>query len=124
MRRWWLKFGDDVIGYWPFEILKYMQQKAVLVQWGGDVYSKNVKGVKPHTTTAMGSGDHASALLGAACYINKLRILDYSLQLKYPEWVHTDSEEPYCYSALNYQKSLAFEPTLLFGGPGRSHYCP
>ena len=101
-----------------------MQQKAVLVQWGGDVYSKNVKGVKPHTTTAMGSGDDASALLGAACYINKLRILDYSLQLKYPEWVHTDSEEPYCYSALNYQKSLAFEPTLFFGGPGRSRYCP
>ncbi|XP_065629269.1 protein neprosin [Quercus suber] len=123
-KRWWLKFGDDVIGYWPFEILTYMQQKAVLVQWGGDVYSKNVKGVKPHTTTAMGSGDDASALLGAACYINKLRILDYSLQLKYPEWVHTDSEEPYCYSSLNYQKSLAFEPTLFFGGPGRSRYCP
>ncbi|KAF3963754.1 hypothetical protein CMV_011898 [Castanea mollissima] len=122
LRRWWLKFGDVVIGYWPFEILTYMQLKAVYVQWGGDVYSKNVKGVKPHTTTAMGSGDYASALLGAACYINKLRILDYSLQLKYPEWVHTDSEEPDCYSSLNYQKSLAFEPTLFFGGPGREPY--
>ncbi|KAM4121521.1 hypothetical protein ACJW30_01G011000 [Castanea mollissima] len=124
LRRWWLKFGDVVIGYWPFEILTYMQLKAVYVQWGGDVYSKNVKGVKPHTTTAMGSGDYASALLGAACYINKLRILDYSLQLKYPEWVHTDSEEPDCYSSLNYQKSLAFEPTLFFGGPGRGFFCP
>nr|POE67915.1 hypothetical protein CFP56_67444 [Quercus suber] len=100
-RRWWLSFKDDVIGYWPLEIFSYLQQKALYVQWGGDVYSKNFKGVKPHTTTAMGSGDFASGLFGVACYIQNVRIVDDSLQLKYPKWVHTDSEEPDCYSALN-----------------------
>ena len=55
-----------------------------------------MKGVKPHTTTAMGSGEYASGLLGEACFIGNVRILDYSLQVKYPEWVHSMAEEPDC----------------------------
>ncbi|KAK7853110.1 hypothetical protein CFP56_036866, partial [Quercus suber] len=118
-RRWWLQYGDEVVGYWPPEILNYLKQNAKIVQWGGDVYSKNMKGVKPHTTTAMGSGEYASGLLGEACFIENVRILDYSLQVKYPESVHSMAEEPDCYSSLNYQKSLAYEPMFYFGGPGR-----
>nr|POE61494.1 hypothetical protein CFP56_46524 [Quercus suber] len=123
-RRWWLQYGDEVVGYWPPEILNYLKQNAKIVQWGGDVYSKNMKGVKPHTTTAMGSGEYASGLLGEACFIENVRILDYSLQVKYPESVHSMAEEPDCYSSLNYQKSLAYEPMFYFGGPGRGLYCP
>ena len=113
-----------MVGYSPPEILNYLKQIAIVVQWGGDVYSKNMKGVKPHTTTAMGSGEYASGLLGEACFIENVRILDYSLQVKYPEWVHGMAEEPDCYSSLNYQKSLAYEPMFYFGGPGRGLYCP
>jgi hypothetical protein len=120
---WWLHVGDEVIGYWPGSILNYLRQSAIIVQWGGDVYSKKVKGSKPHTATAMGSGEWATGLWRFASYINKPRIVDYSLQVKYPEWVHSFAEELNCYSAYNYQKSLAFEPTFYFGGPGRNHYC-
>ncbi|KAE8099985.1 hypothetical protein FH972_017924 [Carpinus fangiana] len=120
---WWLHVGDEVIGYWPGSILNYLRQSATVVQWGGDVYSKKVKGSKPHTATAMGSGEWATGLWRFASYINKPRIVDYSLQVKYPEWVQSFAEELNCYSAYNYQKSLAFEPTFYFGGPGRNHYC-
>ncbi|GMY28828.1 AslB [Fagus crenata] len=122
--RWWLQFQDEVIGYWPGEILSNLKQKAILVQWGGDVYSKKMKPGHPHTATGMGSGDYASGLWGGACYIKNVRILDYSLQLKYPEWVTTAAEEPYCYNSLNYQRSLAMEPIFYFGGPGRNPNCP
>jgi hypothetical protein len=57
---WWLHVGDEVIGYWPGSILHYLRQSAIVVQWGGDVYSKKVKGSKPHTVTAMGSGQLVS----------------------------------------------------------------
>ena len=113
-----------MIGYWPGEILSNLKQKAILVQWGGDVYSKKMKPGHPHTATGMGSGDYASGLWGGACYIKNVRILDYSLQLKYPEWVTTAAEEPYCYNSLNYQRSLAMEPIFFFGGPGRNPNCP
>ena len=85
--------------------------------------AKTWRELKPHTTTAMGSGEYASGLLGEACFIGNVRILDYSLQVKYPEWVHSMAEEPDCYSSLNYQKSLAYEPMFYFGGPGRGLYC-
>ncbi|XP_075650899.1 protein neprosin-like [Castanea sativa] len=123
-RRWWLSLKDDVIGYWPLEIFNSLQQKAQIVQWGGYVYSKNVKGVTPHTTTAMGSGDFASGLWGSACFILNVRIVDDSLQLKYPKSVQGYTEEPDCYSALNNQTNPALEPIFYFGGPGRGPNCP
>ncbi|KAM4123986.1 hypothetical protein ACB094_01G198400 [Castanea mollissima] len=119
-RKWWLVYGEDeVIGYWPYEIFNHLQRKARIVQWGGDVYSKNIKGVKPHTTTAMGSGNYAHGLWGSACFIDRLRIVDYNNLTKYPTWVSINAEEPNCYTALNYQESPAIEPVFYFGGPGR-----
>ncbi|GMY28826.1 hypothetical protein FCV25MIE_24068 [Fagus crenata] len=122
--RWWLQFQDEVIGYWPGEILSYLKHQAMLVQWVGNVYSKKMKPGHPHTATGMGSRGYSSGLWGAACYINNVRILDYSLQLKYPEWVTSTAEEPFCYNFLNYQRSLAMEPIFYFGGPGRNPNCP
>ena len=113
-----------MIGYWPYEIFNHLQRKARIVQWGGDVNSKNIKGVKPHTTTAMGSGNYVYGLWGSACYIDRLRIVDYNLLTKYPIWVRSNAEEPICYTALNYQKSLAIEPVFYFGGPGGGLFCP
>ncbi|KAL0015124.1 hypothetical protein SO802_002193 [Lithocarpus litseifolius] len=120
-----LVYGEDeVIGYWPYEIFNHLQRKARIVQWGGDVYSKNIKGVKPHTSTAMGSGNYAYGLWGSACYVDRLRIVDYNLLMKYPIWARSNAEEPNCYTALNYQESLAIEPVIYCGGPGQGLYGP
>lgn len=123
---WWLSYGDEIVGYFPGSILKYLQQSATKVQWGGDVYSKKVKqSSPPHTATAMGSGDFANGLWGVASYIKKLRIVDNytSLQDKYPQWVFDFSEEPNCYTTNNYRKNPADDPIFYFGGPGRSPNC-
>ncbi|XP_030477883.2 protein neprosin-like [Cannabis sativa] len=121
---WWLKVGQDVaVGYWPGTLFGYLQHSAVMVQWGGEVYSPNVREQKPHTTTAMGSGQFARLLHGEAAYVKGVRIMDYSLSLKYPEWVDTWGDEDYCYSAFNEVK-YGVEPTFYFGGPGRNSLCP
>ncbi|XVE70964.1 hypothetical protein DITRI_Ditri10aG0111900 [Diplodiscus trichospermus] len=121
---WWLHFGNDiVVGYWPAgSLMFYLKTSSTLVEWGGQVYSPNVKKT-PHTKTAMGSGDFASGLWGNACFIDNVRIVDYSLSLKYPEWVGTWADEYYCYTAYNYVKYGAY-PVFYFGGPGQNSLCP
>lgn len=123
---WWLIVQDVGVGYWPAGsgLLNYLKHSATLVEWGGEVYSQNLKKITPHTRTAMGSGNMAAGLFGVACFISQIRIIDYSLQLKYPEHVTIYGDEYYCYSAQNYQSSLAMEPIFYFGGPGyHPPYC-
>ncbi|XP_048446396.1 uncharacterized protein LOC108867771 [Pyrus x bretschneideri] len=117
---WWVRVGQNIpVGYFPPELFFYLTKGvAALVEWGGEVYSSKIKKNHPHTATEMGSGDFAWGKLGNACYIKQVRIIDYSMQLKYPEWVGTYTDEEYCYTALNYAASLAEEPVFYFGGPG------
>lgn len=111
------------IGYWPAGLLDSLKSSATLVQWGGQVFSPQVK-ESPHTGTGMGSGDFADSRYGRACFMYNVRIKDYSLSLKYPEFVSTAAQEPYCYNAINDVKYGA-EPYFYFGGPGRRPpYCP
>ncbi|KAI4316559.1 hypothetical protein L6164_024532 [Bauhinia variegata] len=121
---WWLIVNKNVpVGYWPGKLFGYLSHSAILVEWGGQVYSTQIRKT-PHTQTAMGSGDFASGLYGNACYMQNVRIMDYSLSLKYPEYVSTWADEAYCYSAQNYVK-YGVEPVFYFGGPGRKPpYCP
>ncbi|KAI9192609.1 hypothetical protein LWI28_025424 [Acer negundo] len=123
---WWLKVGpkyEVVVGYWPKELFGYLSHSATMVEWGGEVYSTNVKKGPPHTKTQMGSGSIAQTLEGSAASIVHVRIIDYSLQVKYPEWVGTGSDEQYCYSALNYVPGYMVEPVFYFGGPGQGPQC-
>ncbi|TQD80131.1 hypothetical protein C1H46_034338 [Malus baccata] len=117
---WWVRVGQNIpVGYFPGELFSYLTKGAAsLVEWGGEVYSSKIKKNHPHTATGMGSGDFAWNKEGNACYIKQVRIIDYSQQLKYPEWVGTFTDEEYCYAAVNYAASLAEEPVFYFGGPG------
>ncbi|KAM3710199.1 hypothetical protein ACJW31_01G010800 [Castanea mollissima] len=114
---WWLQIGNEVVGYWPAEILQHLKKKASLVAWGGDVYSKYVKTGHPyHTTAYMGSGEAASELYGSANFITNIRIIDDSLQLKYPDPAFFVVDEPNCYSALIHKADRDSEPAFYFGG--------
>ncbi|OMO86609.1 hypothetical protein COLO4_21020 [Corchorus olitorius] len=123
---WWLKIGNTniSIGYWPAEsLMYYLKHSATLVEWGGQVYSPNVKKT-PHTKTAMGSGDFAAGLGGSACFIMNARIIDFSQTMKYPQWVDTWADEVYCYTAYNYVEGYGSFPVFYFGGPGQNPNCP
>ncbi|URE45419.1 hypothetical protein MUK42_24821 [Musa troglodytarum] len=123
--KWWLMFGDDdvAVGYWPSSLFAGLRGAATLALFGGDVYSPRIH-EKPHTTTAMGSGDFASYHWGTACWIGQPRIKDYSGEYKYPYPFGTRSTQTDCYSAENYAEMLWTEPLFYFGGPGRNlPYC-
>ncbi|KAK7410120.1 hypothetical protein VNO78_00656 [Psophocarpus tetragonolobus] len=122
---WYLKIKNNIaVGYWPANILNTLRHSAILVQWGGQVSSTNIKKVTPHTKTEMGSGHFASGRFQSACFMQKVRIKDYSQQLKYPQYVSAMSEEPDCYSALNVAE-YGKDPIFYFGGPGQNPiYCP
>ncbi|KAJ7958324.1 Protein of Unknown Function (DUF239) [Quillaja saponaria] len=120
---WWLKLEKNIpIGYWPPHLFRYLSsQKVQLVEWGGQVYSKRL--TRPHTTTAMGSGEFASGLYGKACFIQNIRIVDDSYQVKYPGNAVPYSDETNCYSTWNHPEKGG-EPVFYFGGPGRNPKCP
>ncbi|KAK9141963.1 hypothetical protein Syun_011363 [Stephania yunnanensis] len=124
-KNWWLGFGPNniTIGYWPGAIYGYLKHSGTMVKWGGEVYSSKIRGVKPHTTTAMGSGNWASYLWGHACFIQHVRIRDWSLTWKYPEWVYAMADEADCYGVLQSRPRPLDEPVLFFGGPGRNNFC-
>ncbi|CAH2044448.1 unnamed protein product [Thlaspi arvense] len=121
--KWWLTFGDTVMGYWPPELFDTLKHSATAVQWGGEVYSPNVM-KKPHTKTAMGSGQWASYLYGEASFHTNVRIQDYSLQIKYPERTTEYGDEYDCYSTKLHRDNYKAEPFFYFGGPGQNRRCP
>lgn len=120
---WWLSTHDIVFGYWPSAILKHLQQSATVVQWGGEVYSSNVR-KKPHTKTPMGSGQWPAQLWGKACFHTNIKIQDASMQLKDPPPLVEFSDEGYCYTTKFHQETNKSEPYLFFGGPGQGPLCP
>ncbi|KAF9613519.1 hypothetical protein IFM89_008436 [Coptis chinensis] len=121
---WWLQFGERInIGYWPARLFSLLTHSALYVMWGGEVYSSKIK-TSPHTTTQMGSGYYAEGLFGSGCFINNIRIRDYSMSLKFPDWIASASEEVYCYHATIYRPGYLSEPNFYFGGPGRNPSCP
>ncbi|ESQ32128.1 hypothetical protein EUTSA_v10005458mg, partial [Eutrema salsugineum] len=120
---WWLSTPHFVLGYWPGTLFKHLRQNATAVQWGGEVYSPNVR-KKPHTKTPMGSGEWPYNLYTRACYHTNIRIKDSSLQLKYPERPIEFSDEYDCYSTVLHKRTEESEPHFFFGGPGQSLRCP
>ncbi|KAK8568583.1 hypothetical protein V6N12_007131 [Hibiscus sabdariffa] len=122
---WWLKFGrNTAVGYWPGTLFSSLKFSSTLVEWGGRVYSSDVKKQHPHTQAQMGSGQFASASYGKACFIQNIAIVDFSMALKYPDWVAAGADEMNCYSAYNDKKSKGASPIFYFGGPGRNPNCP
>ncbi|XP_074274235.1 protein neprosin-like [Silene latifolia] len=125
---WWLVLGDSLpVGYWPASLFTHvLGQGATMLQWGGEVYSTNVRKI-PHTTTAMGSGEFLNTNRGYSCFIDHLRVLiepKGEWQYPNPHYVGTYVDEKNCYGASLDVPGFMTEPTLFFGGPGRSNFCP
>ncbi|CAF2144524.1 unnamed protein product [Brassica napus] len=108
-KNWWLASHDNVYGYWPSAIFKHLPQGATAVQWGGEVYSRNVR-KKPHTKTPMGSGESPIQLFGKACYHTFIRIKDASMQPKYPMPLAEFSDENQCYTTILHKETNVSEP--------------
>ncbi|CAA7025953.1 unnamed protein product [Microthlaspi erraticum] len=121
---WWLSCGKNLVGYWPGTLFSSLQHRSGLVKWGGEVNSANVGMTKPHTKTAMGSGQWPLHLFREACYHTNIRIEDSSSQIKYPQYLSEFADEPNCYSTMLHRDTDTSEPKLFFGGPGQGLVCP
>ncbi|KAL9226864.1 hypothetical protein vseg_002627 [Gypsophila vaccaria] len=126
---WWLTMNDNVtVGYWPASLFSdvFAQQGATILQWGGDVFSADIRKT-PHTTTAMGSGLYLSVNPYYNCFIEHIRVLQDPTGpwlLPNPEYVGTYVDEKQCYGANFYVPGYMSEPVLFFGGPGQNPQCP
>ncbi|XP_024989792.1 uncharacterized protein LOC112524267 [Cynara cardunculus var. scolymus] len=70
---WWLKVGSSLVGYWPATLFPNLQEKATLVEFGGEVYNGLLG---PHTSAEMGSGHFSNEGFGKAAYIRNLEVID------------------------------------------------
>ncbi|OMO66912.1 hypothetical protein CCACVL1_20935 [Corchorus capsularis] len=119
----WVQYGERTnIGYWPENLFGRLSRGAESAEWGGDVYSSMI-GKSPHTKTAMGNGHFPDYISGNSGFVKRMRILDISLNLKFPEWVTSYADEYYCYRT-TYVGDYIEDPEFYFGGPGRNPRCP
>ncbi|XP_016720419.1 uncharacterized protein [Gossypium hirsutum] len=119
----WVQYGERTnIGYWPPKLFTTLTYGAECAEWGGDVYSSKLEQV-PHTETQMGNGNFPDYIDGNSGYMKRMRILDISLNLKFPEWVGTYADEYWCYQS-QYVSDYVVDPEFYFGGPGRNEMCP
>ncbi|KAL3500652.1 hypothetical protein ACH5RR_039745 [Cinchona calisaya] len=120
---WWVNYGGTVnIGYWPGKLFKTLAYHAETIQWGGEVYSTRV-GTHPHTATGMGSGRYAAGIFSYSGFVNRMRVVQNSGVIKFPDWAIDYSDEYDCYSAF-YMWEYMIEPEFYYGGPGRNPRCP
>ncbi|KAJ0047984.1 hypothetical protein Pint_15659 [Pistacia integerrima] len=90
---WWMQYGEKInVGYWPHNWFSLIIRGAESVEWGGEVYSLKL-GQSPHTATKMGNGEYLDPIFGDSCYMKRMRVLDNSRILKFPEWVSTYADE-------------------------------
>ncbi|KAK1417711.1 hypothetical protein QVD17_26845 [Tagetes erecta] len=113
---WWFKFNDKEVGYWPGDIFELLKYHAVLVQWGGEVYSQKV-GTHPHTGTEMGSGQFSDPILETSGMMKGILIEENSNPLKRPETLFVSADEWVCYDAYLVTEYVP-EPVFYYGGPG------
>uniref|UniRef100_A0A7N1A578 Neprosin PEP catalytic domain-containing protein n=1 Tax=Kalanchoe fedtschenkoi TaxID=63787 RepID=A0A7N1A578_KALFE len=119
---WWVRTGanQENVGYFPANLFSGLQHTADIVEWGGEVHSKHVGNVRPHTSTAMGNGEFGDAI--AMCGKMKIiRIRTNDPVWVIPGWIAVHIDEWECYRG-EYLKIS--EPEYSFGGPGRNPRCP
>ncbi|KAL3537235.1 hypothetical protein ACH5RR_000601 [Cinchona calisaya] len=119
--KWWLQFGDEIVGYWPASLFTSLADNASQVQLGGEVSTAILNG--PHTTTQMGSGHFSEETFGGASYFKNLHVVDSSNNLKPPGKLDYLITKPNCYN-LQADYSDVWEDYFFYGGPGRNPNCP
>lgn len=112
--------AGELIGFWPKELFKNLQDHATLIEYGGEVFSHDLSG--RHTSTQMGSGHFPDEGFGKAAYIRNLEVVDQNNYLNDVTNLKLFPEKPNCYSVTS-GFSDAWRNYIYFGGPGYSPNC-
>ncbi|KAG2309616.1 hypothetical protein Bca52824_029364 [Brassica carinata] len=120
---WWLRVGEELVGYWPGSLFTSLKDKAEEVYWGGGIANEMTGG--RHTTTTMGSGHFAGEWYKKASYFRKVMTVDGANTLREAENLHPTTDNDNCYSVKEGQSGSSYWGTHFFyGGPGRNAKCP
>ncbi|KAL3500635.1 hypothetical protein ACH5RR_039728 [Cinchona calisaya] len=87
------------------------------------IFKSSRVGTHPHTATGMGSGRYAAGIFSYSGFVNRMRVVQNSGVIKFPDWAIDYSDEYDCYSAF-YMWEYMIEPEFYYGGPGRNPRCP
>ncbi|XP_076894068.1 protein neprosin-like [Bidens hawaiensis] len=117
---WWLKVGNEVIGYWPSSLFTDLRGHATTIEYGGEVFSTNLGS---HTSTQMGSGHFPNEGYKKAAYARNLEVINYYNQLVDAPNLMTSAEKPNCYDVQSGFNNV-WRNYIFFGGSGHSPNCP
>ncbi|KAL3537247.1 hypothetical protein ACH5RR_000613 [Cinchona calisaya] len=118
---WWLKYGPEIIVYWPTSLFQYLTDGASWIEWAGEIINDKLNG--QHTTTKMGSGRFAKEGYKGASYFRNLQVVDGSNILRPPGVITVIAEQPNCYNIL-LQNNSDWADYFFYGGRGRNPNCP
>ncbi|KAL0862166.1 hypothetical protein Bca101_041284 [Brassica carinata] len=119
---WWLRIGEELVGYWPGELFNSIGSGATRVLWGGEIVNLATGG--QHTTTDMGSGHFAEEGFGKASYFRSLMTVDGTNTLREPQGVYPQTGHDTCYNIKAGQAGTTWGVNFFYGGPGRNARCP
>ncbi|KAG9440830.1 hypothetical protein H6P81_020995 [Aristolochia fimbriata] len=114
-KNWWLKYENELIGYWPNKLFNSLSRKAENVHWGGEVFASDEFYSPP-----MGSGHFAEEGYGKASYMKRLQVITRDNRLQdAPDNTRPVVDVPQCYN-INDKGRLSgdWRRTFYFGGPG------
>jgi hypothetical protein len=117
---WWLKVGNQNLGYWPSTILTYLRTSATNIQWGGEVFSPNTG----QTATHMGSGHFPVEGYGKASYMRNLQVVDSLSTFRSPNVLGFGKLQPNCYNVQSGTDRANWGTYIFYGGPGKNPRCP
>ncbi|CAH8263613.1 unnamed protein product [Arabidopsis lyrata] len=121
-KNWWLKIGEEFVGYWSDDLFTSLKDGATVVQWGGEIVNLKTDGI--HTTTEMGSGHFAEEGFRKASYFRNLMIYDEANTLKEPQQLSPLTGHDGCYNIKAGDGGTDWGVHFFFGGPGRNEKCP
>ncbi|XP_065867583.1 protein neprosin-like isoform X2 [Euphorbia lathyris] len=120
---WWLRYGQEEIGYWPGSILTSLAKRSSQISWGGVAINSRING--KHTSTQMGSGHFSSEGYGKASYVGNLGYIDNSgaTIAPNPQSLVRLVTNPACYDFSFGKGGTQLGLHFYFGGPGFSPRC-
>ncbi|XP_076931843.1 protein neprosin-like [Bidens hawaiensis] len=117
---WWLKVGNELVGYWPATLFTDLRDHATTIEYGGEVFSPNLG---RHTSTQMGSGHFPYEGFKSAAYARNLEVTDFLNQLVDVPNLQTSADKPNCYDVQSGFNSV-WRNYIFFGGSGYNPKCP
>ncbi|KAL0720612.1 hypothetical protein Bca4012_035211 [Brassica carinata] len=121
-KKWWLKVGDEFVGYWPSSLFTSIRDGAKRVSWGGEIVNDMTGG--KHTATDMGSGHFAEEGNKKASYFRNLKIVSDTNFMREPKGVYTKTTNANCYNIKAGPNGTSWGVKFYYGGPGLNAKCP